>query len=941
MTVLSRFLGSFKTRPKNQEEQLADLAQLPMPSLTEIALADASVARRLAAVARLDYGSALIALAFEGRMTDIQQASRQRLAMLLDNGSITLEQLLQDGVEPMAQLAVVGFCEQDGWFERLLNANFDETLFYQIALEAVSAQARQSAVERIQDEALLNQLLKATKGKDKRVYKFVKAKCDGIRERDQRAAATQVEIVQLCQRIEALSKRPVDRFFATQRAQLQARWSLLAPAADTDVTTRVGQAMLVCQQKLDAVLQQQADLAAQQAAAAKAVETQGALIQQLRQRLAHLFDCAATLAEIHSAQEHLKTCRDQWQQAVAIKTAQKADEKTFIGLDDGITFQLDQLQRHGSLQDQLAAATDDIETDPLQKDGEAARAERFELLRIRIKTADLLPDTLISEPVSAALAFVSTWQQQLTARKDAQKHQVHQITGLIRRAQSATAAGQSREALGIRRSIGQKQSELKALPSHVSKQLMQLDAALEKLLDWKDYAVEPKKQQLIEQMRALVDSSENPEALAIKIIRLQDEWKSLSKGAQDQAQWETFHHLSQTAYQPCKLFFEQQAQVRRENLDRRVAMVAQLQQYVSSQGWDTEDARPFEARAVEAVFAAAVREWRECVPVERSQNQSVQKDFDRLLDLIRRQLNTNYQKNAEIKRGLIDQALKLADHEDNQKAIEAVKRLQALWKATGPALRKEEPRLWRAFRAGCDALFEKRQQQAEALKADLEVNKVAALALLDEVKGCLALSGKALLDAKAQVSTCQKTFQELGALPRGQGVRLEQEFRQSVAQFDRLVAQQLQAAKEQVWLDCLTAADKIRLSQLPEHLGSAASLEEAARRFISSIEHWPKNVLKTLEEKLLRGAGETTPDENELALKSLCIRAEILSDRPTPETDKALRMQFQMSRLQQGLGQSTVDKQTALDAMVLEWVAIGPVATAIYQPLVERFLKCR
>ena len=256
MTVLSRFLGSFKTRPKNQEEQLADLAQLPMPSLTEIALADASVARRLAAVARLDYGSALIALAFEGRMTDIQQASRQRLAMLLDNGSITLEQLLQDGVEPMAQLAVVGFCEQDGWFERLLNANFDETLFYQIALEAVSAQARQSAVERIQDEALLNQLLKATKGKDKRVYKFVKAKCDGIRERDQRAAATQVEIVQLCQRIEALSKRPVDRFFATQRAQLQARWSLLAPAADTDVTTRVGQAMLVCQQKLDAVLQQ-------------------------------------------------------------------------------------------------------------------------------------------------------------------------------------------------------------------------------------------------------------------------------------------------------------------------------------------------------------------------------------------------------------------------------------------------------------------------------------------------------------------------------------------------------------------------------------------------------------------------------------------------------------------------------------------------------------
>ena len=91
----------------------------------------------------------------------------------------------------------------------------------------------------------------------------------------------------------------------------------------------------------------------------------------------------------------------------------------------------------------------------------------------------------------------------------------------------------------------------------------------------------------------------------------------------------------------------------------------------------------------------------------------------------------------------------------------------------------------------------------------------------------------------------------------------------------------------------------------------------------------------------MRGAGDTTADENELALKGLCIRAEILSDRPTPETDKGLRMQVQMSRLQQGFGQNTLDKQTELNAMVLEWVAVGPVATAVYQGLVERFVTCR
>jgi exonuclease SbcC len=941
MTVLSRILGNFKTKPKTPEEQLADLAQLPMPSLIEIAVADESVAQRLGAIARLDYGPALIELAFEGTLSGIQQGSRRRLAALLDDGLITLEQLSADGVEPLAQLAVVGFCGQDGWLERLLNASVDQTLFYQIALEGVSAQARELAVQRIEDEDLLNSLLKATKGRDKLVYRFVKAKCDGFRERDQQAAETQVEIARLCHRIEAHSKRAFDPFFATQIEQLQAKWSILEHAADAEGVTRVEQALLVCQQTLDAVLQQRADLAAQEFAAVKALEAQGLLIEQLRLRLASLFDCPATEIEIRTQQAALDACHEQWQEAGQIKSARKADEKTFNQLSEGITFQLEQLQQHGSFQDQLGALTDPIATTSSDNAEESGRADAFESLRVRLKTTNLLSEAALPEPVSAALALVSQRQQQLTAQKDAEKHQIRQLTALIRRAQSATDAGQSREAFGIRRSIEQKQSELKALPLNVSKQLAQLDAALQKLLDWKDYAVEPKKQQLIEQMRALLDSPEGPEALAIKISRLQDEWKGLSKGAQDQAQWEIFHQLSQTAYQPCKVFFEQQAKIRRENLDRRIAMVQQLRDYVSSQGWDTEAAPPFEARAVEAVFAAAIREWRGCVPVERSQNQSVQNDFDRLLDLIRGQLNAHYQKNADIKRGLIDQVLKLADHEDNRKAIEAVKRLQALWKAAGPALRKEEQSLWKAFRTGCDALFEKRQQQADAFKADLEVNKTAALALLEDLKGFLALSGKALLDARTEVMACQQAFQGLGALPKGQGPRLEQDFKQSIERFSGLVAQQLQAAKEQVWLDLMTAADHIRLSQLPENGDSSASLEEAARAFIAGVEQWPKNGLKALEQKLARGAGDTSQVDNEVALKSLCIRAEILCDRSTPETDKALRMQFQMSRLQQGFGQNRSDKPVELDAMVFEWLAVGPVATTVYQPLVDRFLKCR
>ena len=92
---------------------------------------------------------------------------------------------------------------------------------------------------------------------------------------------------------------------------------------------------------------------------------------------------------------------------------------------------------------------------------------------------------------------------------------------------------------------------------------------------------------------------------------------------------------------------------------------------------------------------------------------------------------------------------------------------------------------------------------------------------------------------------------------------------------------------------------------------------------------------------MAKGAGDATQEENEQALKRLCIRAEILSDRPTPDEDKSLRMQYQMSRLQQGLGQKSPDKSVEMNAMVFEWVAVGPVSTEIYQPLLERFQQCR
>lgn len=982
MAVLSRLLSKMKAKPKTLDEKLAELDQFSMEVLVGIAVENESEVLRLAAIARLEYGPALIKLAYEGGIVSVQQKARQRLAGLIDQGTITLDQLSVDGVDNMAQFAVVGFCQQDDLFEQLLNSSSDEDFFFRIALEGVSIKLRQLAVEKIEDEALLQKLLKTTKGKDKQVHKIVKEKCDGFRDRDQRAAQTQVEIVSLCERLEAQSRRPFDNVFVARVTHLQEQWAPLQAQADEVMLARVQQATSVCQQTTEAFLKQQADAEARDIAIANASQQQVAIIDKLRGVLAHLFVCLATDEERQSVEAVLEDCAQQWLRAVHYKPAQKQDERAFVQIREGIKFQLQQLQQHGSLSDQLAglsgiqaevAVETDIDTADVDAEAsgtetssteatsteastsEAPSVEEFnkqgyDELKARVKRADLLAADLRPQPLLDALFLISEREKQGAVKIEAEKNRSRQLGALIRRAQSATDSGQSRPAAGIRRTIEEKLSEFEAMPVYLSKQLEQLDVALEKLLDWKAYVVEPKKQQLIEQMQVLVDSLENPEALATKIKRLQDEWKGLNKGAQDQTSWETFRLLAQQAYQPCKIFFDQQAEIRSDNLEKRSQLVTQLEGYLSAQHWDGEEADPIDWSAVEKLLTTAINEWRSYAPVERNANRKVQQGFDRVLNGIRAKLSEHYQKNADIKRQMIEQVLALADHQDNRKAVEEVKRLQAKWKLAGAALRKDEQALWKAFRKGCDAIFEKRQQQTEVFKAELDVNKNAALALQHEVEGLVELSGKALLDARARVAECQQEYNAVGSLPKAKENSLKQAFYRAVEQFENRVSLQLKAAKEQVWLDCLTAADKIRLYQIAAMTGTvesiemtetAEALEQEARAFISSIEQWPKSGLAALEQKMDQGAGDTTQQESEKALRMFCIRAEILCDLPTPDEDKSLRMEYQVSRLALGLGQQTPDRNVEMNAMILEWVSVGPVSTATYQPLLERFLLCR
>ena len=87
----------------------------------------------------------------------------------------------------------------------------------------------------------------------------------------------------------------------------------------------------------------------------------------------------------------------------------------------------------------------------------------------------------------------------------------------------------------------------------------------------------------------------DPLALADRIKSLQDEWRSLSKGAGAnldpalEADWQRFHEAAQKAYQPCSEYFAAQALVREENLRRRDALLSRLTAFEAGYDWEQPD----------------------------------------------------------------------------------------------------------------------------------------------------------------------------------------------------------------------------------------------------------------------------------------------------------------------------------------------------------------
>ena len=836
---LSRLLGGPDADPHARTERAA-------PGPAGAAGGGGEEATREAAVRALPDGEALrtlagLAGASAGEAAAVERIAQERVAQLIDSGTIDFDGICAASSNAAAVLAVAGHCGDPARLPQAL-ARFDDLQWIAtLVIDGSSSRLRQLAAQRIDDPAALKQLLKQARDRDKNVYKIIKQKCDALREVERHDAQVRDDILAACASLERHAHRVYDPIYEPTFRHFHERWQSLEERAAPEISDRARLAVDRCRE----IMASHARLLAEQAAQA----SRRAELQEARKK-------AAEQTEAEN-RRRIETAAAEAAQAARVREAE-----------------------------------------------EQARAEA--------RAAELLAQ--------------------------------RRIGGLAARALSALRDGHTGQAAGLRRAIEEKLPRLAAVPGHLAAQVHELDAKLDELKQWKDYAVAPKRAELIAEMESLIGSSEPPQVLADRINQLKEDWRTISKGviSESEADWQRFHTASVAAYQPCREYFEAQSKLRRENLERRKSLLERLQAFEAGQSGDG-----FDSRLAATVLREARQEWRRNAPVDRAAGLAVAKEFDASMARLQERLDAWHAELAAAKQALIQRARQLVDLVDVRGALDAMKGLQQQWKQTGALPRDQEQRLWEEFRGECDAIYRRRQQAQADRDAGLEANKSQALALCLEVEQLAALAGPALLEGTAKIAAWRSAFDALGELPRAEQRAIRDRFEAAVKQCQSRAAQQRATQHEAAFAALLEAARRI------QHYGWAVAqnvapadrepLRAEAESFIAGILTLPKGADAALKEAWGKAEAAAGIDlaAQERALRMLCVRGEILAERPTPPEDQAMRREHQVRRLVERMGQGGAAGSDDRDALALEWVRTGPAAAAAHESQLARFRRCR
>ena len=430
--------------------------------------------------------------------------------------------------------------------------------------------------------------------------------------------------------------------------------------------------------------------------------------------------------------------------------------------------------------------------------------------------------------------------------------------------------------------------KIKALAGGISlrgalgSRLQRAQTRLGELSGWAKWSAGQHREHLILAAEALLAGTHPVDHLAEAVPALRDEWKRLNSQAQaPQGEWERFDTALTKAYEPVAAHRAEEAARRAQVRAEKEALCTEWEAFAAGVDWEHADYGAIESRR-----GQMLSRWRAAPLAGFRDERVLRKRFEALLASIDRPMAAARDAEVHRRQQLIVAAGALREAPDLRGAMTEAKALQERWRSGAASVRlprSDEQKLWKRFRAACDAVFARRDAQRAEQATQREKQAQARAGALDAFASALESTDvnhikRALAQFRADWDTMKSDADASGEGLAGRARQLQQ---------------QAQRRIETVQRDAYRA----RLEALAQQAAPADSVDP-----------------ETL------AAGRK-------ARESLLIDLEIALDLPTPEEFVPARRQRQLERLQSRFRGGRQPRPQA-EELLAQWHATAAVTDA-------------
>lgn len=295
-----------------------------------------------------------------------------------------------------------------------------------------------------------------------------------------------------------------------------------------------------------------------------------------------------------------------------------------------------------------------------------------------------------------------------------------------------------------------------------------------------------KKQEIIEKLKALVESQETLNTTFNQFRALQAEWRETGPVPQQNMKdiWETYNLHVERFYDYVKINKDLRDLDLKKNLEAKTAMCEEA------------EALAQETSIVEAFHKLQKLhdEWRETGPVTAEFKEPLWERFKAASAVINKRHQEHFEsikaeqtENLSRKEALCEQAEALSDAIERttlkawNKASEKLQDLQTQWRTIGFAPKKDNQKVYDRFRAACSKFFDEKRKFYSGLKEDMDKN----LRLKEEL--CEAVEqlqeSEEWKTATEKILELQAKWKEIGAVSRRQSDAIWKRFRAACDRF--------------------------------------------------------------------------------------------------------------------------------------------------------------